>query len=231
MHFHLLCNQCADSLLSRVEFRDDGRYEFHCKYGHEMIFILQQQKFEILFEIGVNAILDGYHREAISSFTASLERFYEFFIKVSFEHLGGLDSSFIGCWKNVSNYSERQLGGFIFLWGIIFGETPKLLGSDLVSSRNAVIHKGKIPSKDEAIIYGNSVLVLLRQYLSEIKTKLPQELVAKVTACNLGDARLDSDGEKIISCVSTHTLVSLAYTDRGLSIEEYLSTVSTRRQL
>ncbi|WP_238149350.1 hypothetical protein [Arsenophonus endosymbiont of Aleurodicus floccissimus] len=65
-----------------VEFKNDGRYEITCQNGHSSITFLQQQKFEILFDIGACAIIDGYYREAVSSFTSALERFYEFFIKV-----------------------------------------------------------------------------------------------------------------------------------------------------
>lgn len=36
----------------------------------------------MLFEIALNAIVDGYQREAVSSFAASIERFYEFAIRV-----------------------------------------------------------------------------------------------------------------------------------------------------
>jgi hypothetical protein len=59
--------------ISTVEFTDDGLYEATCPKGHKSITILQQRKFEILFDIGIYAINDGYYREAISSFTASLE--------------------------------------------------------------------------------------------------------------------------------------------------------------
>jgi hypothetical protein len=34
----------------------------------------------VLFDIGANAVVDGYYREAITSFSASLERFYEYFL-------------------------------------------------------------------------------------------------------------------------------------------------------
>jgi hypothetical protein len=40
-------------------------------------------KFEVLFDLAANAIVDGYYREAIASFAASLERFFEFFVHVA----------------------------------------------------------------------------------------------------------------------------------------------------
>jgi hypothetical protein len=71
-----------------VEFRDDGRYEFTCPEGHTNVSSLQEQKFELLFEIGAFAIRDGYYREAVTSFASSLERFYEFFIKAALYEKG-----------------------------------------------------------------------------------------------------------------------------------------------
>ena len=47
--------------------------QIKCSRSHETTAILQEQKFEILFDIGAHAILDGYYREAVSSFTSSLE--------------------------------------------------------------------------------------------------------------------------------------------------------------
>src|SRR2546425_10183395 len=92
-----------------VEFRDDGRYQVTCPKGHTGITILQEQKFEILFEIGAYAIADGYYREAVSSFTASLERCHEFFIRaLMFE--SKIDPDVIdSSWRAVSAQSERQL--------------------------------------------------------------------------------------------------------------------------
>lgn len=82
-----------------LEFRDDGRYELCCSRGHNSVTVLQQQKFEILFDIGANAILDGYYREAVSSFTSSLERFYEFCIKVLCRKRGIQVDVFSKAWK------------------------------------------------------------------------------------------------------------------------------------
>ena len=88
MKLPVTCSQCmqddisSSNIIGTVEFRDNGRYEITCPKGHTSITLLQQQKFELLFDIGAYAIVDGYYREAVSSFTSSLERFYEFFIKV-----------------------------------------------------------------------------------------------------------------------------------------------------
>ena len=184
----------------------------------------------MLFEIGVHAIVDGYYREAISSFASSLERFYEFFIRVAQEHLCASDLPFKNCWKKVSKQSERQLGAFIFLWSAVFGDAPNLLANDQVELRNAVIHKGKIPTKGEAILYGNKVLQLLHQYLGEMKLKLPRELVMKVISRYMSEAKLGSDSENIISTTSIVTLVGLTHPDGGRALEDYLPKIRARKQ-
>ncbi len=68
--------------MQRVELLDGNNYTFTCENGHKQTVLLQQQKFEMLFEVGANAILDGYYREAVSSFASSLERAYQFFSTV-----------------------------------------------------------------------------------------------------------------------------------------------------
>lgn len=156
-----------------VELRDDGRYEFTCEKGHTTVTIVQEQKFEVLFDLGAYAIIDGYYREAVASFTSSLERFYEFFIKaVLFED--GLEEAIVTeTWKKVSSQSERQLGAFIFLYLKCFGEKPSLLRGKQITFRNEVIHKGKIPSRREAIEYGQEVLDAVRPILRRVKASLP----------------------------------------------------------
>src|SRR5690606_34252006 len=117
------------------------------------------------FDIGAYAIVDGYYREAVSSFTSSLERVYEFFIKVICSSRG-IDWNIIQkTWSLVSSQSERQLGAFIFIYLQEMGEKPALLHPDHIKFRNQVIHKGQIPTKQEALEYGQAILDLIRPLL------------------------------------------------------------------
>jgi len=74
------------------QLTDSGIHPVNCNHGHEFVIIFSGAKFEVLFDIGMNAINDGYAREAVSSFTSSLERFYEFFISYS-AHKNQIDDS------------------------------------------------------------------------------------------------------------------------------------------
>ena len=215
MRLLIPCMKCFEehgrpsSEFTRVEFRDDGRYELTCSLGHETTTVLQQQKFEILFDIGAHAILDGYYREAVSSFTSSLERFYEFAIRVFLERSSKSDGLFQSCWKKVSSLSERQMGAFVFLWASNFGEVPDLLSNSQVTFRNDVIHKGKIPTKEEAISYGNAVLAVLRPKMLTIREKLPDE-VQKIIFYHLRDSRPESDQGRQVSTMCASTILSLS---------------------
>jgi len=195
--------------LSRVEFCDNGRYEITCSHGHKTITVLQQHKFEVLFDIGAYAILDGYYREAVSSFTASLERFYEFSIRVFLEKATSSDDLYQNCWKKVSSQSERQLGAFIFLWASFFKEVPAILSNEQVKFRNDVIHKGKIPTRDEAVKYGNVILEVLRPKIRMLQEKLPKE-VNKAIFYHLRNRLSNADKGKQISTMSIKTIVSLS---------------------
>jgi hypothetical protein len=233
------CMQCFQEFgrpteeFTHVEFRDDGRYEIKCSFGHTTTTVLQQQKFEVLFDIGAYAILDGYYREAISSFSSSLERFYEFALRVLLENASKSDELFQSCWKSVTRQSERQVGAFVFLWASNFGKPPELLSNTHVAFRNEVIHKGKIPTRAEANRYGNSVLDVLRPKMLALKERFPEE-VSKVTFYHLRDCRSDSDDGNDVSTMGISTIVSLTCGENShhsIPLEKHLARLGEWRKI
>lgn len=78
MRLRTTCMECfrvdgkPSELANSVELRDDGLYQITCSRGHVTVTAIQEQKFEILFDLGAMALLDGYTREAVSSIAASL---------------------------------------------------------------------------------------------------------------------------------------------------------------
>ncbi|WP_053122346.1 hypothetical protein [Pseudomonas sp. P1.31] len=183
MRLLIPCLQCSQEPghfadeIDLVEYRDDGCYEITCAFGHTTVTVLQSNKFEVLFDIGAHAILDGYYREAISSFTSSLERFYEYAVRIFLGKSSGSDDLFLVTWKEVSSQSERQLGAFIFLWATYCNEPASLLPQSMTKLRNAVIHKGKIPTREEAVEYGNAVLEVLVPKYKLIKERFEEQVV------------------------------------------------------
>jgi len=71
MNLFVTCMTCAKEgkpiPIAVVNYNDEGRYNLECQNGHSTLVVLQNQKFEVLYEIGANAILDGYYREADAS--------------------------------------------------------------------------------------------------------------------------------------------------------------------
>ena len=156
------------SPISRIA--DDGKYEVKCALGHESIVFVDNVKFELLFELGVNSLVDGYPREAVSSFTAALERFYEFYWRVVMCHLAISFEEIDKTWKSISKQSERQLGAFVTAHFALMNTSPKLLNTNQeVKFRNQVIHDGYVPKIEEAISYGNTVMHLINQALNGLR--------------------------------------------------------------
>ena len=215
MRLMITCMRCQQEFgkpsneFDRFEFRDDGRYERTCSLGHTTTTILQQQKFEVLFEIGAYAILDGYYRDAVLSFSTSLERFYEFAIRVFLESNSKSDKLFQDCWKKVASQSERQLGAFIFLWAHHFNKQPELPSKSQVGIRNGVVHKGKIPTREEAVKYGDAALADLRPMLAALRCRFPEEVI-KVTLYHLIDCRTGLDIGRTVSTMGITTIVNRA---------------------
>jgi len=152
-----------------VQLRQDGLYEVNCLQGHKSIFCMRNPNFEMLFQSGLWALIDGYPREAVSSIAAALERFYEFYLEVIALKHSVNDSELKQAWKIASKQSERQLGAFLFLYlfenhrAVDFSAVNKT-----VEFRNKVIHQGNIATQDEVIKYGETVLDFIFTVLNEL---------------------------------------------------------------
>lgn len=212
-----------------VDIRDDGIYEITCIKGHKTVTLLQQLLFEILFDVGAYAITDGYYREAVSSFTASLERFYEFFIKVICSKNGVSDDVFKKTWALVSKQSERQLGAYIFFYSMENNSPPNLPDS---AFRNSVIHKGVIPSKEAAIKYGNEILNLINPVLYALKKKYPEH-VQRVVSQHFSEMRekRPTDRQESLHCETTIISVSTTpHVEEFRTLEDEIQSIEIRKK-
>lgn len=212
MKLLMLCIQCAQEdpnplkEFMEVEIRDDGLYKVTCAKGHTFVTWLQSQKFEILFDMAAMALLDGYSREAVSSIASSLERFYEFYIKVILLKHGVNFEEFMKTWKYVSNQSERQLGAFLFLYLL---ENKTGLQPIDPEFRNKIIHKGYIPLYDEVVEYGDHVYQFIVKLLKELKAT-SGDYFWKVITQNQNKMHSEehdglSKGTMFISTIISHT--------------------------
>jgi len=205
-----------------VEIRDDGLYSSTCNNGHTTLTVIQEQKFEVLFDLGAMALIDGYPREAITSIAAALERFYEFYVFTTCLKYDIDLSEFQKTWKHVSNQSERQFGAYLFAYlidhkggeaPVIDNEKPNFEGiargktKTWKEFRNAVVHKGYIPSFSETIAYGNIVYLHLNKLIVDLKDR-SKESLGKATFHHLSRATQTGNGQ-VVSTMSIPTLISL----------------------
>lgn len=93
-----------------VELHDELLFDTKCERGHPILHTLETTRFSLLYDFGIAALLDGYYREAVSSFAASLERLHEFCIRVICRKNGVTFESMELGWRHIASQSERQLG-------------------------------------------------------------------------------------------------------------------------
>jgi hypothetical protein len=209
----------SDELVS-VELRDDGLLNVTCQNGHATVTAIQEQKYELLFELAVMALLDGYPREAATGMAASLERFYEFALRILCAKRGINDSAFSTAWKLIANQSERQFGAFVFAYMLESGIAPltideekpnHIVGQDWKGRpwkefRNSVVHKGYMPSASEAMAYGELVF----NHIKELTIWLSEncsEAFNSVAFARVSVAHNEAAG-RLISTMSIPTLLS-----------------------
>ena len=158
--------------LKPVMMPDNGVIESTCPRGHQQFNVSQQVRFELLSKLAVSAIADGYYREGVASFTASLERLFEFYVDIICRHRGIEPDQFHPTWKRLANQSERQIGAFCLAYLLENGVAPKLLKEDTwVRFRNNVIHKGYFPTAKETIAFGQAVADLVAPLLDLLKSE------------------------------------------------------------
>ena len=225
-----------------VEMRDDGLYSFTCRRDHKTITAIQEQKFEVLFDLGAMALLDGYPREAVTSMAASIERFFEYYIQViSLKH-GVAFETLTKAWKLVSRQSERQVGAFLSLYLLenksalepfilesrfskqVDGKNPRTL----TEFRNDVVHKGYIPSSELVLAYGDLIYQFIYGLIEELRRTSPDHML-KAAFHHVGKSSTLAEATTITT-MSIPTLICLALAKRPAStFEEALKALQAYR--
>ncbi|MEF2247481.1 hypothetical protein [Paenibacillus sp. IITD108] len=188
--------QCSDCELQELDYffefeltDENTIFPVECTNGHKNAIILPQQKFELLFEMGLRALEDGYTREAAFNFATALERFHEYCVKVmsnvtecqdsgAFFDAEEFNSEFQKTWKEMSRQSERQYGAFMILYLVAFKRKPTLIPSDCISFRNDVTHKGIFPKEEAVIKYGKFVFDYISEKYMELNRQFPKGIAA-----------------------------------------------------
>lgn len=196
MRIRIICPVCSADGYGRFYFesiRDDGLYKGQCPVGHEVLLATQTLRHEMLFEVALNAIIDGYYREAVASFYASAERYYEFVIRVLARKTAMPDNVLRKAWKYVAAQSERQLGAYILLYASCYGKMPTLPKTKTTELRNKVIHRGILPTREQAIEFGKDIYSVIqdgvRQLRTDDLTHVNNEMVGQFIS-KIADARV-----------------------------------------
>ncbi|KQX69293.1 hypothetical protein [Paenibacillus sp. Root444D2] len=200
MKFNIQCMKCLTEGIkdeNKVqELTDERVYHLTCDAGHETVIIVEHHVYELLFEMGIYALTDGYAREAVANFAAAIERFHEFSINVfaakSLKSTSYMED-FPKSWKELSKQSERQLGAYIMMYLTTFKKNPELIPQKKIEFRNDVIHKGKFPTLNEATKYANLTFEYIKNKLVEMKKELDDE-VTYVHDKNLRDYIIKHSG-------------------------------------
>jgi hypothetical protein len=154
-----------------VDLNDNHFYEYICPSNHKTITRFQEHKFEILFDQATLALLDGYTKEAIATYSSALERFYEFYIlAIALQHSVAIDD-FVKVWGKMGKMSERQLGAFMILQ--LLNGDEMTYEEKFSTLRNDVIHKGYIPKTEQAIDYGEYVLNIIHKTVKNLQEIMP----------------------------------------------------------
>lgn len=189
MQLFAMCMECQKELGHPsfepffVPYYEDRISYIKCSRGHQSAYVLQSQKFEVLMESGANALSAGFTLEACASFAAALERLYEFALRVFIVQKGLPDESYAAMFKEMSRQSERQLGAFMALYLIEVGQ-PYKPNAKITEFRNSVIHKGQIPTPEEANAFCSNVYGTVLEITDQLRNKLP-EAVNRVVMLDL----------------------------------------------
>lgn len=190
-YIYTTCMQCLTDAQKKnlwlvnytfTHYRLKHHYEqpltFTCANGHNMVVVLQEHKFESLFEIALEDFIAGRYREAVFNFASSFERFLEFASRLLLWESGVRENEMTAWWNKVKKSSERQFGAFSTLFLSRFKAVPPFFEKieSMASVRNKVIHNGEDISYDEAYKYAqfivsniNSVMKFLLENLSREK--------------------------------------------------------------
>ena len=233
-----ICAQCQaedgtlNAALALARIPEEGVIESTCSRGHRSFTVIQQMKFELLSDMAILAIVDGYYRDAIASFIGALERLHEFFVEAMCRKRDIARDVFTAAWKPMGNRSERQLGAFIAAYVLETGEPPKLLPDVQTKLRNDVIHKGKFPERNEVVRFGQAVLACALPILALLKSPSYSIVVAALVREQMYErskVAWDADLRPATSYIGT--FLSLANTEQQTDIEAVVASYASRSEM
>jgi len=211
-----------------ADYYEEALAYIECSKGHKSAILLQSQKFEVLLESAANALIEGYTLEAASSLSSAYERFFEFAINVFCKKSNTSKEALEETFKQVSKQSERQVGGFLFLHLLTFGN-HYTLNKKIPELRNKVIHQGYIPAPNEVADFGeliyNEIFTITALMKSSLSNEMQQVVIDTVQRRN------EKIPQGIPRATTTGTMFfSLAMAEQKSSFQEALESYREVRE-
>ncbi|WP_157516593.1 hypothetical protein [Methylosinus sp. LW3] len=212
-----------------VDYFDNGTAVIECSAGHRTAIVLQSQKFEMLLESGAMALLEGFTLEACASFAAALERFYEFALRVAFHNRKMPDGLYDKMFAEMARQSERQAGAFMLMYALDFESVYKLKPS-IATFRNAVIHKGTIPTVKEAHAFCSDVYEIIYNLSNTFGAKYP-DAIQSVVREDLIKRHGHIPNGMLTSTCSSGAFFKLVNSENAPSLDAALDSLSKYRDM
>ena len=174
MKLPFTCPQCDQenrekgNFIPSIEQRDiiitnQITYEYTCSKGHQYFYVLQIERFEMLYKLAIHEFLENNFRACVINCAAALERFYEFFLQVVFHDNGYSSEKFYEeIWLPIKDRSKRQEDLFkdtyIELTSI---EKPPVLKDTHRKFRNHIVHQGEFPKKEQTRDFADTIFRII----------------------------------------------------------------------
>lgn len=174
MKLPFTCPQCDQenrengNFIPSIEQRDiiitnQITYEYTCSKGHQCFYVLQIERFEMLYKLAIHEFLENNFRACVINCAAALERFYEFFLQVVFHHNGYSNERFYEeIWLPIKDRSKRQEALFkdTFIELTSIEKTP-VLKDTLRKFRNHIVHQGEFPKKEQTRDFADTIFRII----------------------------------------------------------------------
>lgn len=223
--FYIPCLVCQQKtgipnfVFKQEALNDEFCFLTTCSKGHKSITVLQNERFQLLFDMACNAYLNGDYKDSIANAASAVERFREYFIKVvmldpfteSQESYYQHYNKFLKTWKEVDNLTERQTGGFLMLYFCAFQALPpKYLNSNTDGFRNKVVHKGHLPKQDKTLEYLEKCYMYILEIIELLRTKYNESMLCLALCENRIKAeKVRADTEYPVQVFAANSVINL----------------------
>ncbi len=170
--FCTICWEEDKKEISRGEINSTLFSICQCNNNHKQIQWIMDDQYQLLYKSGVNALIEGFYSESVSSLNSALESAYEVFVKSTLisDHITFEDVETF--WKDIK-LSERRYGAFCYSYFLTTNKVWSIKDKNkMIALRNKIIHDGYIAVKGEAVQFGSYITEALKVINELLENKL-----------------------------------------------------------